>query len=70
MKSAEFIKEVKALDIESLYARADEIKEELMKLRFRKVSGQLEQSHHFGVLKKNLARVKTIISEKNRETKE
>lgn len=67
MKRKEFLGEIEGLSVEELQARASEIGEELMKLRFRKAVGQLEQSHLPGQLKRNLARVNTLISRKQTE---
>lgn len=61
MKTKEFLKEIKGLSREDLKEKARSIAEELMKLRFRKVSGQVEQSHRLGQLRRNLARVQTQI---------
>ena len=64
MKRKELMKELQGLSVSDLTGRARSMAEELMKLRFRKTSGQLEQSHHVGVLKRNLARVKTLLVQK------
>jgi len=62
MKRKEIIADINGLTAEDLQSRARSIAEELMKLRFRKASGQLEQSHRIPQLRKNLARVQTFIS--------
>jgi len=62
MKRKEIIADIKGLTAEDLQSRARSTAEELMKLRFRKASGQLEQSHRIPELKKNLARVQSFIS--------
>lgn len=64
MKKKNFLNEVTTLSEEELKSRAAGIAEELMKLRFRQASGQYEQSHRFQELKKNLARVQTILAQK------
>lgn len=62
MKQREMVKELKTLSKEELTTRAVGMAEELMKLRFRKASGQLPQSHRVGEVRRNLARVKTQIA--------
>ncbi len=65
MKSRNFFSELKGLSVEELRAKAVAIAEELMKLRFRQASGQFEQAHRFRELKKNLARVETLLTQKS-----
>lgn len=65
MKRKEFNLKVKGSSKADLVAQAKSISEELMKLRFRKASGQLEQAHQIPLLKRNLARVRTAISALN-----
>ena len=62
MKKTEFLKEIKGLSKEDLKLRARQVAEELMKLRFRAASGQLDQAHRIGMLKKNLARIQTFLA--------
>ena len=62
MKRKEFIAEIEKLPVDELKERARGLAEELMKLRFRKSGGQLEQTHRLGELKRNLARVETLIA--------
>jgi len=63
MKRKESLSELRGLTIEKLKEKAAGVSEELMKLRFRNAMGQLEQSHMIGSLKKELARIKTVITE-------
>ncbi len=63
MNSKDMINELRALNPEKLTTKADEVAEELMKLRFRKKSGQLSQTHHLRRARKDLARVLTIKNE-------
>jgi large subunit ribosomal protein L29 len=57
MKTKEFLKEIKELADTDLYARCRQTAEELMKLRFRASTGQLEQNHRLREGRKNLARM-------------
>lgn len=65
MKRRELLKELKALSDTDLKERARSIQEELMKLRFRAASGQLEKSHRMRELRRTLARVKTFYKSKS-----
>lgn len=58
--------EIKGLSSLELKSKADSIAEELMKLRFRKVVGQLDKTHRIKALKRDLARVLTASAEVNR----
>lgn len=62
MKKTENLKEIKTLSKSELKAKAASISEELMKLRFNHSVKQLTQTHRLGELKKNLARVRTLIN--------
>lgn len=70
MKRRDLLKELKSLNAEDLHGRARAMAEELMKLRFRKASGQLEQSHRLQLLKRDLARVQTLIRAARRAVSE
>lgn len=63
MKTSE-IKELRALDTTVLEQKIAELKEELFNLRFQLAVGQLENTARIGKVKKTIAVIKTIISEK------
>lgn len=60
MKSKELLKDLRELSKEDLKKRALNAAEELMKLRFRNSTGQLQQSHRLSELRHEIARVKTL----------
>ncbi len=62
MKRKELLAEIKNLSRDELITRGRGVSEELMKLRFRKKTGQLNNSHRLSQLKKELARVKTLLT--------
>ncbi len=64
MKKRDFMAEIKEKPLSDLREQARKTAEELMKLRFRKAAGQLEQTHQIGQLRKNLARLETVINRK------
>lgn len=57
-------KELRELNDTALTEKEKEFSQELFNLRFRKVSGQLENTARISQAKKDLARAKTIIRER------
>jgi large subunit ribosomal protein L29 len=64
MKRIEELVELRGLDTQALEEKLASIEQELMNLKFRHASGQLEQTANLSVLRKKIARVSTLISEK------
>lgn len=60
MKRKEFLKDARAQDKNELHARVRSNSEEQMKLRFRKATGQLQETHRIKSLKRARARMLTI----------
>ena len=54
-------KEIKNLSDEELVKKLQELKTELFNLRFRHASGQLENPLAINLVKKDIARVNTVI---------
>ncbi len=54
-------KEIRNLSDEELGAKLSELKTELFNLRFRHASGQLENPLQINLVKKDIARVNTVI---------
>ena len=65
MKSTKFVNDLKAMSVEELNAKLKELKEELFTLRFQHAINQLDNPQKIVEVKKNIARVMTILSEKN-----
>ncbi len=59
-------KELRDLSVEELAVKEKEFREEEFKLRFKKATGQLEKTARLTQVRKDIARVKTIIREKER----
>jgi len=59
--------DIRELSLEELKGKEKDLREELFNLRFQHATGQLENSMRIPQLKKDIARVKTILSEKQRE---
>ena len=56
--------ELRAMTVEELRNKEEEIKKELLTMRFQKALGRLDSPARYRNLKRDLARVKTIIREK------
>ena len=63
MKAKE-IKEVRALSVEKLQEKLQELKKDLFMLRMQHATNQLENPLQIANIKKDIARIKTIIREK------
>ncbi len=57
-------KELRELSNEELLAKIDEYKEELFNLRFSQATGSLEKPARIKELRKAVARIKTILRER------
>ncbi|MCI6029192.1 MAG: 50S ribosomal protein L29 [Christensenellales bacterium] len=57
-------KELRKLTNEELTAREKELKEELFNLRFQSATGQLKNPQRIGECKKDIARIKTLLCER------
>ena len=64
MMKAKEIKDVRALSVEKLEEKLQELKKDLFMLRMQLATNQLDNPMQIGAVKKDIARVKTIIREK------
>jgi large subunit ribosomal protein L29 len=62
MKSSE----IRALSAEQIRTKVMDAREELMKLRFQQVTGQLTDFSRLRVLRRDIARMETILHETER----
>ena len=60
----DFVKELLCISQEELAKKENELKKELFDLRFQAAAGQLDQTARLNEVKKQIARVKTVQSEK------
>ena len=67
MKTSEFVKELKSQSVADLLAQLVEAKKELFNLRFQNATNQLDNTARINVVRKNIARIQTVISEKEAE---
>lgn len=57
--------ELRAMTVEQLNAKLAELKKELFNLRFQHAINQLENPHKLEEVKRDIARVMTVLNEKN-----
>jgi large subunit ribosomal protein L29 len=57
-------RELVDLDGDELVAKLAEAKDELFKLRFQNVTGQLDNAHRLGEVRKDIARILTAIRQR------
>ena len=65
MKATKFTEELRNMNAEELNAKLKELKEELFNLRFQHAINQLDNPQRMVEVKRNIARVMTILSETN-----
>ena len=65
MKTTKFVKDLREMSADELNAKLGELKEELFNLRFQHAINQLDNPQRIVEVKKNIARVMTVLSEKN-----
>ena len=58
-------KEIKKLSIDELKNKVNSLKKELFNFRFRKVNGQLEEPAKVSQIKKDVAKILTVLNQKN-----
>lgn len=63
------INEIRELTTEQLINKIEEFKEELFNLRFSQATGNLEKPSRINELRKTVARIKTIIHERELKDK-
>ena len=57
--------EIKKLSKDEIIKNIDKFKKDLFNFRFQKINGQLKSPAKIGETKKTIARLKTLIEEKN-----
>jgi len=60
------IAEIKELTIKELAARKNEIRREILNLRIQQQAGQLEKPHMLRNLRRDVARVETVATQKSK----
>jgi large subunit ribosomal protein L29 len=60
--------EIRKMSVDEMQAKLSDMREELMKLRFQQVTGQLTDTSHLRLLRRDVARMETIFNERTRTT--
>jgi len=58
--------EIRALSTDEIKAKLVDAREELMKLRFQQVTGQLTDTSRLRLMRRDIARMLTVINERER----
>ena len=61
------VAEVRELDVEELQQRVAQTRRELFNLRFQHATGQLENTGQLKEVRQNIARLLTVLNQKQRE---
>jgi large subunit ribosomal protein L29 len=59
--------ELRSLSKEELLQKEKSLKDELYKLNMQRYGGRVEKPHMFSLIKKDIARIQTILHEKTRK---
>jgi large subunit ribosomal protein L29 len=59
--------EIRALGSEEIKSKIADAREELMKLRFQQVTGQLTDTSRLRIVRRDIARLETILGEQTAE---
>jgi large subunit ribosomal protein L29 len=59
-------KEIRELSAVEITTKIREIRESLLQARMRKMTGQVEKTHELRSLRKDVARLETILRQKNK----
>ena len=60
MKSKENLKEFKSLNSNQIIEKVEELRKELFDLRFKQATRQLNETHRFSIIKKQIAQLLTL----------
>lgn len=58
------VKEIRAMDTASILTEIENKKKEMFNLRFKHATGQLETTSELSTVRKTIARMKTILTER------
>ena len=63
------IKEIIEMSTDELLTKKRDLRQESLHLRLQQQSGQLEQPSRLGLLRREVARIETVLSKRTKETK-
>ncbi len=55
--------EIRSMQLEQIRSKLSDAREELLKLRFQQVTGQLTDSSRLRILRRDIARMETILNQ-------
>lgn len=64
MKNTEYVAELKNKSVDELNNELVEAKKELFNLRFQNATNQLSNTARINIVRKNIARIQTVITQK------
>ncbi len=64
MKTSAYLEELKTLSVADLQSQLVDAKKELFNLRFQNATNQLDNTARIKEVRKNIARIQTVITEK------
>ena len=64
MKTSAYLEELKTFSVADLQAQLVDAKKELFNLRFQNATNQLDNTARIKEVRKNIARIQTVITEK------
>ena len=64
MKTKDFVEELKGQSVDELNAKLVDAKKELFNLRFQNATNQLDNTSRIKDVRKNIARIQTVINTK------
>ena len=67
MKTSAYLEELKTLSVADLQAQLVDAKKELFNLRFQNATNQLDNTARIKEVRKNIARIQTVITKKQKE---
>ena len=66
MKTSAYLEELKSQTVTDLQSRLVDAKKELFNLRFQNATNQLDNTARIKEVRKNIARIQTVITEKEK----
>jgi len=63
-------KEIRELSIDELITRKRDLRQEVFHLQIQQQSGQLEKPSQFRTIRREVARIETVLTEKNSKAKQ
>ena len=66
MKTSAYLEELKASNVADLQAKLVDAKKELFNLRFQNATNQLDNTSRIKEVRKNIARIQTVMTQKTK----